>query len=343
MRPIGLMIAGAALCMFATSAVVAQEAPSAGDAGEQSRPPVEVRGDIRVRPELEVLSGVKGWRVNGEEISLEEVKTRAVRFHGPYILQDLVSSALLRQAAEREGIGVTEEEVEGQVRRLRAELGLNSEEALEFHLRRRRLTRTGFREQAQEYLLLEKVLSDRVYVSDREVERFYNEFRQYYYRRERVDFRLMSFEREDRARAALEELRKGRSFVEVAQATAADETERTAAGQLHSYEKGQQPRLPPEFETMLFAAPLNQAVGPVGAMNRYHLVRVEKKSDAYQVPLEQVRDEIRRQLRRRKLEQGEWPKWIGQQLASANIEVIREAAPEAVEQEGKEEASDAHD
>ncbi|UCC68430.1 MAG: peptidyl-prolyl cis-trans isomerase [Armatimonadota bacterium] len=319
------MVLTGAVALIATAP--AAETPDAGaaeGAAVERRPPVEVRGDIEVRPELKDFSGVRGWRVDGQEISLEEVRDRAVVFHGPYILQDLVSGALLHREAERRGISVTDEEVEAEIRGLREEMGLRSEDALEFHLRGRRLTREGFRQQAREYLLLAKTLADRVYISDREVERFYSLYRDTLYsRRARVEFRVMSFLTEDAATAAKQHLARGRNFVEVARETATNAAERAVAGDLHAYEKGQRPAFRPDFEAVLFAAPLNQVVGPIESLGRYHLVKVEKKTDPYRIPLDEVRGDIRLLLRRQKLERVVWPEWIEKQLATAEIEVMR--------------------
>jgi foldase protein PrsA len=327
------LLAGAALLVGAVAHAGAQEAQPAGESASESRRPVEVRGEITMRPELRALSGVRGWRVNGEEISADAVSDRAVLFHGPYILQDLVSAALLGQEAARRGVTVTDEEVEGQIRALREELGLRSDEALEFHLRQRRLTRDGFRQQAREYLLLAKTLADRVYVADWEVEQFYSRNRDALYtRRESVEFRIMTFQTEAAAMAAKRELAQGRNFEEVAKRVArehgASEAEVVVAGTSNLYQRGQR-GLPLDLEAALFGAPLNQVVGPVewtvGPVSRakaYSLVKVEKKTDPYTVPLEDARNDIRLLLRRQKLEQVVWPKWIGEQLASANIEVI---------------------
>lgn len=327
-----MLLAGAALLTVPGLAAEAADVSATEDA-EGARPPVEVRGEIDIRPELKEVSGVRGWRVNGEEITMGEVRDRAVLFHGPYILQDLVSGALLRQEAARRGITVTDEEVEAEIRALREELGLRSDDALEFHLRGRRLTREGFRQQAREYLLLAKTLADRVYVSDREIERFYNLYSDtLYFRRARVEFRIMSFYTEAAAATAKQQLARGKAFTDVARETAANAAERAVAGDLHAYEKGQKPAFPPEFEAVLFAAPLNQVVGPIESLGRYHLVKVEKKTDPHRIPLEEARADIRLLLRRQKLEQVVWPEWIGQQLASAKIEAIRTEDAEAAEE-----------
>lgn len=318
-----ILLAAAVLPVELRLPVEAQDTAAAPAQESGARPPVEVGSEVQLRPELEDISGVQRWRVNGQEITLDDVTARALLFQGPYVLQDVLAATLLEQEAKRRGLSVTEEEVEVQIGALREQLGLRSEHALDFHLRQRRMTREGFRQQAREYLLLTKVLGDRVYVSDAEVGRFYREFGDVLYSRgERVAFRIISFNTEDAARAALQEMSRGKNFVEVARAQALSPAERAVAGELNWYERGQQPAFPPDFEAVLFAAQLNQAVGPIKAVNRYHLVRVEKKSDPYQLTLEEVRENIRAQLRRRDLEQVVWPRWIGAQLANAEIEVI---------------------
>ena len=337
------LIAGAALLVGAVSHAGAQEAQPAGGSASEVRPPVAVRGEITMRPELSVISRVQGWRVNGEEIGVGEVQDRAVLFHGPYILQDLVSAALLGQEAARRGVTATEEEVDTQIRALREELGLRSDEAMEFHLRQRRLTRDGFRQQAREYLLLAKTLADRVYVADWEVELFYNKYRDSLYtRRESVEFRVMTFQTEAAAMATKRELAGGRNFEEVAKRVArehrASEAEVAVAGTSNLYQRGQE-GLPLDLGAALFGAPLNQVVGPVewtvGPVSQakaYSLVKVEKKTDAHVVPLNDAREDIRLMLRRQKLEQVVWPQWIGEQLANASIEVIRAEGASSVGQ-----------
>jgi foldase protein PrsA len=328
------LIAGAVLLVGAVAQAGAQGAQPAGGSAGGGEPPVAVRGEVTMRPELDVVSGVQGWRVNGEEIGVGEVRDRAVLFHGRYILQDLVSAALLGQEAARRGVTVTEAEVETQIKALREELGLRSDQALEFHLRQRRLTREGFRQQAREYLLLAKTLADRVYVADWEVEFFYNKYRDSLYtRRESVEFRIMTFQTEAAAMATKRELAQGRNFEEVAKRVArehgAEEAEVAVAGTPNLYQRGQQ-GLPLDLGAALFGAPLNQVVGPVewtvGPVSQakaYSLVKVEKKTDPHVVPLNDAREDIRLMLRRQKLEQVVWPQWIGEQLENANIEVIR--------------------
>jgi parvulin-like peptidyl-prolyl isomerase len=169
---------------------------------------------------------------------------------------------------------------------------------------------------------MRKVLADQVYVSDREIEAFYRRNQELYRRTETVAYRLMAFQDKATAEAALAEVKRGKSFEEVAKATAGTPDQRARAGEIQYYERGL-PGLPPELATALFAAPLNQVTGPVEVMGGFVLIKVEKKIDPHQFTLDEVRSIIRDQLTQQRLEQEKWPEWIQQQLASANIQVLR--------------------
>ncbi len=254
--------------------------------------------------------------MNGEEISLAEVQRRSALYHGPYVLQDMVAQVLLEQEARRRNITVTQAEVEAKAEAVRAELGVRSEAALESYLRAQRVTMDWLRARAHDYALLEKVFAEQTYVSEQEIEAVYRRNPQAYRQPAGVGFRILSFRTEEEATSALEELRKGRRFADVAKRFPPN------TGELQEYGKGQARALPPEFEAVIFAAPLNQVQGPLKLLNTYHLVRVERKTDPHQFTLDEVRDVIREQLRRRKLGQVVWPQWISAQLTNAEIKVV---------------------
>jgi foldase protein PrsA len=290
--------------------------------GESESRRVTVVGDVPPRPELQSVSGVTGWVVNGTEIPIAEVATRAAAYHGPYVLQDMVAEVLLEEEAKRQGVTVEEAEVGEKVKAFRIELGTLSEPAFESYLRAQRVTREWFENKARSYVLMEKVLADQVHVSDREVEVLYRQNQAAYRRNESVQFRVMAFTDKASAEVALAAVRGGRSFQEVAKGVAPTSAERAVAGELQFAERGLT-RVPPEFEAALFAAPLNQVAGPVEVRGAYYLIRVEKKLDPRQFTLDEIRDVIREQIRRRKLEQIVWPSWIGERLRDADISVLK--------------------
>jgi parvulin-like peptidyl-prolyl isomerase len=284
----------------------AAEPASAPAAAAAAQPPVQVVGEVPLRPELQTLSGIQGWRINGEEISMQQVSDRSLAHYGTYVLQEMVAALLLRQEAKRLGITVSQQEVKNRGAELREEKGISLDSAFQRYLLTEGKTEAWFYDKVEEYLLLEKVLSGRVYVDDREVARFYNSYSEAYRRPETVWFRVMSFRTADAAQAAIQELRGGNTFEALAKA-AADPQERAAAGELRQYSRGQPMGMPEEVEAALFSAPLNQVVGPITSQGQYHLFRVERKADA----------------QRQKLEQQVYPNWLRTALSGAAIEPLK--------------------
>ena len=298
------------------------------ESAEAEPSPIGVAGEVPPRPELEAVSGAHGWVVNGEEIPLDAVRERALAFHGPYVLQDMVAETLLKQEAQRRNVTVADEDVLEKIKELREELGIRSDAAFQSFLRAQRATPDWFYSKARSYVLMEKVLSDQVYVDDREIDRYYRLNQESYRRQEMVTFRAMRFLDKASAEAALAAVRQGRNFQEVAKETAPTAAEKAVAGDAQYYERGQR-SLPPEFEAALFAVPLNQVAGPVEVGGSHYLIRVEKKIDPHQFTLDEIRDVIRKQLQRQKMEQVVWPNWIREHLGKARIEIMSEKAEAA--------------
>ena len=323
MRLISLIALAIVVGLVACRGWTAEAASALAEPGH-----IGVVGEIPPRPELEVVSGAHGWVVNGEEIPLDAVRDRALAYHGPYVLQDMVAETLLKQEARRRNVTVADEDVLEKIKELREELGVRSDVAFQSFLRAQRATPEWFYSKARSYVLMGKVLSDQVYVDDREIDRYYRLNQETYRRQEMVTFRAMRFLDEASAEAALAAVRQGRSFQEVARETAPTAAEKAGAGDPQYYERGQR-SLPPEFEAALFAVPLNQVAGPVEIMGSYYLFRVEKKIDPHQFTLDEIRNVIRRQLQRQKLEQVVWPNWIREHLEKARIEIMNEKSDEA--------------
>ncbi len=301
-------------------------APARGQTANPAPPSVTVGRPVHIPKQLESISGVSGWVVNGEIITMKEVRDRAVEFSGPYIVRDLVAATLLHQEAKQRGITVTDAEVEAKAKEMRQEQGLSDDATFERFLASQRKTKAWFYDKVRDYVLIEKLLSDKVHVSDREVEDFYNRFRQAYYRPASVSYRAMSFSTEAAAQEALAELRKGKSFQEIAKEHATTPVEKAIAGEITTYQKGQQPALPPEIEAALFSAPLAQVIGPLKTTYRgkdyYHIFKVESKRDEHQFTLNEAKEIIRAEIRRRKLEEEVYPRWLDTALSGASIEVI---------------------
>lgn len=122
--------------------------------------------------------------VNKTVITKGELLERLMADFGEETLKQLITLRLLEQEAEREGITVTEAEIQQRFEELRAR-----REDLSKQLGRGRLSDLTLRDEAKRLILLERLISKRVEVSEKELRDFYNRHFIRYNRPERVQIR----------------------------------------------------------------------------------------------------------------------------------------------------------
>jgi peptidyl-prolyl cis-trans isomerase C len=273
---------------------------------------VTVNGTAITRAEVdEELQGVLGIRID----QIPEGEREGVRRQWtPRVLEILVTRTLLEQAAEAEQVTVSEEDLAAEAERVSSELpegitladlkerlGLSDEEWTA------ELTQT-----APNGKLLEAHASAGAAPSDSELEAFYAENQRSFEVPETVEARhiLITTTAEDNEAARSERKQQAEALRERLVADNAPSFESVAAeesgcpsaregGFLGSFTRGQ---MVPAFEDAAF----NQEPGVVGPVVEtpfgYHIIKVEKRTEARTRPLEEVRDTLAEQLRTEKRE-----------------------------------------
>lgn len=319
-----MLLAGLAGLVLLSAPAWAAAAPPA--AAPAATPKVVMPNDVQQRPDLDVTAGVKGWRVNGEEIPLSALQQRVMDFHAVFDLNTLVQEKLLLAEAKRRNITVSEAEVDAKAKEQRAEMGAESDESFNRYLRMQQLTPAAFRQSVRNFVYVEKVLSDSVYVGDKEVQDTYDQYsKTLFVRPETAAYRVITFSTQAAAVAAKQLLVQGKSWEEVAKASVKPGDQANPyAGQLLGMQRGTaRDAVQKGFEDAVFSAPLNQVVGPVPTGSLFSLLKVEKKLDVRQFTLDEVKDRIRAQIRRQKLQDVVWPQWINAQFQAAEITPIQ--------------------
>jgi len=314
--------------------------PAWGAAAEGGQPVAEPGPSLNApidkiphRAELETLTGVKGWVVNGDPIPFTALQDMALRYRGPYMLQDLVTMTLLKQAAKAAGITVSEADVDAQVKSLRKDNGLTEEEPFRRFLQSERVTPEAFRESARMYVYIRKVIGAKVSVHDQDIRAIYDREAETTFRRpEIVSLDIGGGADERVVAAAVAELRKGTSLEDVIKKVnvpGVDPTKALGGNRNVFYMKGQSKgRFPPGLENVIFSAPTGQWVGPVRVESTaprelkippsYAFFKVSEKSAARQFTFEEARDIIRERLLQEKISET-FPEWLAGQMKAADI------------------------
>ncbi len=265
--------------------------------------------------------------VNGVEISAEavakEVNTALARMQrqlppeqlaqmAPRIQQEvrdqLIARQLLLQEADRQQIALSDEEFGAARAKLEASLppGMTLAHILEQRGLSEEQFKKDFGDEMRISQLIEAATSNKVQVSDEEVNAFYKENADKFEQPETATARHILIavqdgdnkdEKKAKAEGIRERLLAGEDFATVAAAETDDPGSKATGGE-YTFPRG---RMVPAFEEAAFTQDIG-AVGPlVETQFGYHIIKVEKREDARVIPLEEAHSNIAQFLRSRKM------------------------------------------
>ncbi|MBI1952997.1 MAG: peptidylprolyl isomerase [Candidatus Omnitrophica bacterium] len=214
--------------------------------------------------------------VNGQTITVSQVEERMSRLNPAAraafgndkgrLLEEMITETILTQEARRRGL-----ERDPEVRRL-------TKEAVR-QILLGRLLETAGEPQAQA-------------VSDEEIQRVYASNPEAMKEPESLRASHILTETEEKAREALDRLKKGEPFAKVASELSTDPT-KTRGGDIGFFSKGQ---LIPEFEAACMKLETGQLSGVVKSALGFHVILLTDRRAARTRPLEEVKEQIRRKL-----------------------------------------------
>jgi len=227
--------------------------------------------------------------VNNTTITKGELLDRLMADFGEETLKQLITLRLLEQEAEREGITVPESEIQQRFEELKAK-----RDELSKQLGRGRLSDLTLRDEAKRLVLLERLVSKRVEVSEKELRDFYKRHFIRYNLPERVQIREIIVYSLPEAQEIYRQLMK------TPPAKLASEFERLsrersvipgAMGEFTYIE------LPEEMRLPLQRANPNEILPPLpvrlGGQMTYRIVWVVDKKPGERNPFEKIRDKVR--------------------------------------------------
>ena len=302
-------------------------------------------GRWRAAPLLTLLAllGTGAWaqgfipgnsvRVNDVEISNERFNAFYQEYRRPYginvagrgdhlqrltqlrkeAMDEMIEQELVRQAAEAQGIEVSEAEIDTAL----AEISESFDNPDEFN---RRILSEGFtpdsyRQHVERMIAAKKYLDDIrlgvATVSDEELETYYrdNEIRLTLPEQVRVRHILLTWKpmgtTDDRAAIRkqmtpiLERARAGEDFADLAREYSDDYATAKNGGDTGLFHRGQ---MAPSFETVAFALQPGEISDPVETPFGVHIIRLEERKEARLLPLDEVREQLRDHMREERME-----------------------------------------
>jgi foldase protein PrsA len=206
------------------------------------------------------------------------------------LLNQTIARDLLLQAADKEGIVVTDKEVNELIDSLIAQSG-STRAQVQQQLASRNLTIADMVSEYKKQIAINRLLNKTVYssvqVSDDEVTSFYNNNKESF---EQVRASHILVNSSEEAQRLLDMIRKGADFSDIAKTYSFDKTSAEKGGDLDYFTRSQ---MVPEFSDAAFKLEVGQLSDVVQTQYGYHIIKVTAKRT---VPFEDSKEQIRQAL-----------------------------------------------
>ena len=252
--------------------------------------------------------------VNDEEITLDEfaarlhVATRRLSEDEPIdeytlnrlresSLQELVNERLIAQQAVKQQISVSDDEIEQQRAKLMEEYHVTEIQPV---LDEQGLSYEEWEKVQYDRILLEKLvdlnMSSMIRVTEEEVRQAYEQNKEKYDHAAQVRAQQILTYDESLAQEALQKLRDGTDFAQVAREYS-DSQDADVGGDLGFFEEGV---MPPEFDEVVFSLELGEMSPIVKTPYGYQIFMLLERREASRVSFEEVKTQIEERLKQQK-------------------------------------------
>jgi foldase protein PrsA len=280
-------------------------------------------------------------KVNGEVITVDELNQQVAQLKKQYptmfegadgegrlidfkqrLLDNLIDQELVRQAAEDQGIKVTDADVDKQIKQLKG--GFENDKAFTEALTSAGMTEDSLKTQIREQLLTQKLiesLDSGAAVNDEDIKKYYETNKAQFYQKEAKRASHILFKPEDKAKAeqVLKELNNGGDFKQLAKKYSVDTATAANGGDLGwpttAYVE--------EFQKALDKLDVGETSKLVKTPYGWHIIRVEEERKASQQKLDDVKDQIK-QILVQQNRADSYQKFLDGLRKKAKIEIVLE-------------------
>jgi len=229
------------------------------------------------------------------------------------VLDRLIDDELILQQAAELKLSISSEQVDASIEEIKKQNNIDDDQLREA-LKSQGMTMGAYRADLKRQLLRFRVLNvavgSRVNISDDEVKAYYDrhmkDMANVQVRASHVFIAIpsgadatMVNEKQAQAQKVLERAQAGEDFAKLARELSDDAATRADGGDLGYFGKDM---LPKAIEDMVFAMKPGEIRGPVRADRGFHVIKLVDRKTKDPKPLDEVKDDIRMQLRQKDME-----------------------------------------
>lgn len=213
------------------------------------------------------------------------------------VMQFLISAEWIQQEAKKEGVKVSDAQVQKQFQDQKKQ-SFQKEADYQKFLKNSGMTEADllFRVKLDviSNAVRNKVIKGKDNVTNAQIASYYNKNKSRFAQPERRDLLVVLTKDKAKAQQAKNEIKSGKSWASVAKKYSIDEASKAQGGKLPGVAKGQQEK---SFDDAIFGAKKGQVVGPVKTQFGWYVFKVTAVTPASQQTLAQTKDTIRNLLK----------------------------------------------
>ncbi|MEG9295232.1 peptidylprolyl isomerase [Mangrovibacillus sp. Mu-81] len=253
-------------------------------------------------------------KVGQESISKEELYTTLVDQYGEAALDTLIAEKIVELESGKEDITIKDSEIEAELQSIKDSYG--DEDAFNEALASSGSNLDTVKKNIESYLLTEKLLKDRISISDDQINEYFEANKDSFAQAEQVEASHILVDDEETAKEVKDKLDNGGDFAELAKEYSTDTSNAESGGELGFFAKGE---MVAEFEDKAFAMKAGEISEPVKTEFGYHIIKVTDKKDAKEAVLDDHKEEIKDILFDQAL-QTEYGTWLEEQKEEYTID-----------------------
>ncbi|MBE0446852.1 MAG: peptidylprolyl isomerase [Actinobacteria bacterium] len=254
--------------------------------------------------------------VNGKKITVAEVneklEVQMEQFAGQYgdmfkgpegqrmkdqlrqaVLDQLINMELVIQEVDRQGIKITDKEVDAKVKEIIKIYNLKDEKDLEQALKQKGTTVAQFKEEVGRAIKIEKLISKGIKVSSKDIEKYFKDNKKDFVAQDQIMAAHILVQKEEDAKNILEQIKGGADFAQLAKQYSTDPGSKDKGGRLDWADKDD---FVPEFADACWKLNPNEISDLVKTDYGYHIIKLIDKKPSRQMELAEVRDQVKERL-----------------------------------------------
>ncbi|MEI2664145.1 peptidylprolyl isomerase [Rossellomorea sp. LJF3] len=253
-------------------------------------------------------------KVGSESISKDDLYSTLVNQYGDGALDTLIAEKIVKLESEKKDLTVKDSEIKKELENIKGQY--DSEEAFKEALASSGADLDSVKENIKTYLLTEKLLKDRVKITDDQIKEYFEANKDTFAQKEQVEASHILVDDEKTAQEVKKKLDNGGDFAELAKEYSTDTSNADSGGELGYFGKGE---MVAEFDDKAFSMKKGEISEPVKTEFGYHIIKVTGKKEAKEAVLADHKDEIKDILFDQAL-QTEYGTWLAEKKKEYKIE-----------------------